>query len=66
MASSLPVFKEYGTNEKSIKQEFIDEYGKRLRIPKADTIFADFHPLLNDHVITINKIDFPTASRGKH
>lgn len=33
-------------------------------MPNAITIFAKFHPLMPDHIITINKIKFPKIGKG--
>lgn len=46
---------------KSFAKEFEDEYGRTIQLPTSKCIFAAFHPVIPDHVIMINKIEFPQS-----
>ena len=64
MASDLPVFQDFKDN--SFKQDFIDKYAKKLKLPQVQTVFGEFHPLLPDYFITVNKIDIPSFGKGRY
>jgi hypothetical protein len=50
---------------KDYAKEFKDTYAKSINLPTTKCLNSFFHPVLRDHIITVNEVSFPIVSTEK-